>query len=78
MVDRAAEFWASPPGSLHPRTTVAEALNISVAKLERDTWLRQGLPIIRVGRQVRYRKADVVAYLEANTEHFSARNPDGG
>lgn len=42
---------------------VADYLRISPKTLERDRWLKQGLPFVKVGRAVRYRAADVAALI---------------
>jgi hypothetical protein len=62
------EFWSSPPQSLHKTGVVAEVIQVTAAKLERDRWLRQGIPCVRHGRQVRYRKSDIEKYLRAHTD----------
>jgi hypothetical protein len=63
--DKISALFASPPDSLHDRATVAAVLGISIAKLERDAWLGQGLPMVRIGRSVRYRKRAVEAFIAA-------------
>jgi hypothetical protein len=63
--DIISAFFDSPPDSLHDRATVAAVLGISIAKLERDAWLGQGLPMVRIGRCVRYRKRAVEAFIAA-------------
>lgn len=45
---------------------VAEFLKISTKKLERDRWMEQGLPFVRVGRAVRYRAEDIEAFIASN------------
>lgn len=62
------EFWSSPPQSLHKTETIAEVIQVTMAKLERDRWLKAGIPYVRHGRQVRYRRIDVENYLHAHTE----------
>jgi hypothetical protein len=66
--DIVSAFFASPPDSLHDRATVAAVLGISIAKLERDAWLGQGLPMVRIGGSVRYRKRAVDAFVAAGEE----------
>lgn len=56
-----AVFWASVPESLHPESTVAEVLSCSTAKLQTDRWKGRGIPFVRIGKLIRYRKADVLA-----------------
>jgi hypothetical protein len=38
----------------------------SVASIRRDRLLRQGCPYVKLGALVRYRRADVSAYIERN------------
>jgi Helix-turn-helix domain len=42
---------------------VAEMLHRSVKTLRNDRSLRRGIPYVKNGRQVRYRLADVLAYM---------------
>lgn len=46
----------------------ANYLGVSVKKLERDRWAGEGIPYVKVGRAVRYRAADVVAFLDRNLQ----------
>jgi hypothetical protein len=46
---------------------VAESLNVTISTLAQQRYRGIGLPYIRVGRAVRYRWADVQAYLDART-----------
>ncbi|HYQ36846.1 MAG TPA: helix-turn-helix domain-containing protein [Mycobacterium sp.] len=46
---------------------VAESLNVTTSTLAQQRYRGIGLPYIRVGRAVRYRWADVRAYLDART-----------
>lgn len=45
---------------------LAEYLHASVNSLANDRYMGVGVPFVRVGRRIRYRRLDVVAYLEAN------------
>jgi hypothetical protein len=45
----------------------------SVASVRRDRLLRQGCPYVKLGALVRYRPADVRAYIESRL-----RRPEGG
>jgi hypothetical protein len=45
----------------------ADYLGVSPKWLERDRWLGAKIPYVKVGRGVRYRAADVVAYVESNS-----------
>ncbi|WP_414695006.1 helix-turn-helix transcriptional regulator [Phenylobacterium sp.] len=58
------------PDRLLRTPEAAELLNVSVAFLERQRWLRAGPPHVRVsgasGRAVRYRRSDLLSWMEAN------------
>jgi hypothetical protein len=58
-------FEAAPDSALFDQRTVAAVYDCSTSKLERDRWAGTGIPYIKVGWQVRYRKADVLAALAA-------------
>lgn len=45
----------------------AEYLGVSHKWLERDRWIGAKIPYIKIGRGVRYRASDVVAYVEQNS-----------
>ena len=47
---------------------VSEMIGISQIKLKTDRMKLQGIPFVKIGRCVRYRKEDVSAYLEANRQ----------
>ena len=44
----------------------AEYLGFSEKKLERDRWCERRIPFVKMGRHVRYRATDLVAYVESN------------
>lgn len=46
----------------------AEILGVSPKWLERDRWAERRIPFVKIGRLVRYRAADVSAYIEANIQ----------
>lgn len=58
-------FDAAPDSALFDQITVAAVYDCSKAKLERDRWAGTGIPYVKLGWQVRYRKADVLAKLKA-------------
>ena len=60
----AQEFEASPPSALFSQIIVAAYLDCSEAKLERDRWAGGGIPYQKIGHLCRYRKADVMVFLE--------------
>jgi len=56
-------FYQAPDESLHPQATITAVLDCSEAKLERDRWVGVGIPFIKIGRSVKYRKTDVMEWL---------------
>lgn len=65
-IDRGAvleEFYNAPETALFSQQTISVIRQCSTAKLERDRWLGGGIPFIKFGRAVRYRKSDVLAWL---------------
>lgn len=62
-IELVQEFDRLPLAALAIQAQVAAFLNCSEAKLERDRWAGGGIAYHKVGRQVRYAKADVVAYV---------------
>lgn len=58
-----AEFYSAPETSLFNQIVVAQIRDCSTATMERDRWAGGGIPFIKIGRAVKYRKADVLAWL---------------
>lgn len=46
---------------------VADYIRASKQSLDQDRYLNRGLPYVRIGRKIRYRREDVLNHLEANT-----------
>ena len=63
-LDLINEYEFSPDSALFPQQTVAAILDCSLATLERDRWAGKGVPFIKIGRLVRYRKTDIRNWLE--------------
>jgi hypothetical protein len=59
-----AEFYSAPDTALFNQVTVAHVRDCSTATLERDRWAGGGIQFIKIGRAVKYRKADVLNWLE--------------
>lgn len=52
----------------------AKLLGVSKAFLDRDRWAGARIPFIRIGsRAVRYRQADLDAYIEAHVRHSTSQ-----
>lgn len=58
------EYEQAPESALFSQETVAAIRDCSLATLERDRWLGGGIPFMKIGRMVRYRKSDIRAWLE--------------
>lgn len=58
------EFELAPEVALFSQLTVAAIRDCSLATIERDRWAGTGIPFLKIGRAVRYRKADICAWLE--------------
>ncbi len=57
-------FWDAPMDALFNQKDIAKVLQISEAKLERDHWSNSGIRYLKLGKSVRYRKRDVLNWLE--------------
>lgn len=57
------EFESAPDNALFSQMTIAAVRQCSLATIERDRWAGTGVPFIKIGRLVRYRKSDVRAWL---------------
>ena len=58
------EYEHAPEWTLFNQETVAAIRNVSLATLERDRWAGTGIPFIKMGRLVRYRKSDIHTWLD--------------
>lgn len=58
------EFESAPDSALFSQMTIAAVRQCSIATIERDRWAGTGVPFIKIGRLVRYRKSVVRAWLE--------------
>lgn len=70
-LDLIKEYDTAPDSALFSQDTVAAILDCSLATIERDRWIGKGVPFSKFGRLVRYRKADIRAWLE---KHKSFRS----
>lgn len=59
-----SEFHNAPETALFNQSVVALIRDCSVKTIERDRWVGQGIPFIKIGRLVKYRKSDVLAWLD--------------
>jgi hypothetical protein len=61
------EYELAPDFALFAQETVAAIRGCSIAAIEHDRWLGIGVPFIKTGRLVRYRKKDIRSWLENHT-----------
>jgi len=65
------EFEAAPASTLFDQKTLAAVLDCSTQLLERNRWAGQGVTYIKIGRSVRYRKQDILDFLQQQKIHHS-------
>lgn len=58
------EFESAPDSMLFNQNTLAAILDCSTQLLERNRWAGVGVPYIKIGGKVLYRKSDVLAFLQ--------------
>lgn len=66
-----AEFDRAPDTALFNQVIIAHIRDCSIATLERDRWAGGGIPFIKIGRAVKYRKADVLSWLGKHQTQLS-------
>lgn len=70
--DILALFWNAPSAAVFDQNIVSIVTSRSIATLQRARWCGFGGPcFIKLGRSVRYRKSDVVGFLEASKPYQS-------
>lgn len=60
-------FWQAPDCALFDQKTLSIVLGFSLKWFERKRWEGEGIPFIKIGGKrgnVRYKKSDVLAFLE--------------
>lgn len=70
--DLRTEFWCAPDQALLNRQTTAVGLGYTVGWLEWAATNGGGPVLTKIGRSVRYRKADVLAWLQANSRRITS------
>lgn len=58
------EFEFAPDSMLFSQKTLAAVLDCSTQLLERNRWAGEGVPFLKIGRKVLYRKSDVLLFLQ--------------
>ena len=51
----------------------AEMVGRAVQTLRNDRFLRQGIPYVKLGRNIRYTLEDIIAYLDARKITFNSK-----
>lgn len=59
-----AECWAASRDALFAQPVVEAVLGVSAAWCERGRWVGYGPRFLKLGRLIRYRKGDVLTWLE--------------
>lgn len=59
-----SEFEFAPDSMLFNQNTLAAILDCSTQLLERNRWVGEGVPYLKIGRKVLYRKSDVLSFLQ--------------
>lgn len=63
-IDLISEYEIAPEWALFSQETIAAIRDCSLATIERDRWIGIGVPFIKMGRLVRYRKSDIQTWLQ--------------
>ena len=66
-------FWQSSSEALFTQKTVAAVLGLTEAWCERMRWCGGGPVFVKLGRSVRYRKSDLVAWI--NNREMTSTSP---
>lgn len=70
-IDLINEFEHAPESTLFGQRTLAAVLDCSTHLLEKNRWVGCGIPFLKIGRTVRYRKKDVLEYLAGQQTYHS-------
>ena len=70
--DKVRQFDEAPDGALFDQKIVAAKLDVSTAQLEKLRWAGGGVPFVKLGRSVKYRKTDVLEFIEARIFHSTS------
>lgn len=65
------EFEAASNSTMFSQNTIAAVLNCSTQLLERNRWAGAGIPYIKIGRKVLYRKSEVMDFLQQQKIYHS-------
>lgn len=65
------EFESAPQSALFSQQTIVAVLSCSTQLLERNRWAGSGVPYLKIGRKVLYRKSDVLDFLQQQKVYHS-------
>ena len=65
------EFESAPQSALFNQQTIAAVLSCSTQLLERNRWAGSGVPYLKIGRKVLYRKSDILNFLQQQKIYYS-------
>ncbi len=69
------EFDAASLDTLFDQTVTAAVRDCAESTLERDRWAGGGIPFLRIGRSIRYRKRDTLDWLSQFRPQTSTSDP---
>lgn len=67
-----AEFWAADLEVLLSRAVTAAGIDRSIGWMEMKACKGGGIPFLKNGKRVLYRKSDTLAWLEANSQKVTS------
>ncbi len=70
-IELLADFEQAPDTALFNQQTIAAVRDCSTATLERDRWAGSGIPFLKFGRSVKYRKSEVLTWLNTHVSRLS-------
>jgi excisionase family DNA binding protein len=68
-------MYLNPPETLLTARETAQYLRCSLRTLDRERADGRGIPYVRIGARIRYRRADVEAFVAAHVRPYSAPIP---
>ena len=71
------EFNAAPDTAWFGQATIAAVRRCSESTIERDRWSGGGVPFVKCGRSVRYRKGDILRWLAKHKPFKSTTEAQG-
>ena len=65
------EFESAPDSMLFNQNTLAAILDCSTQLLERNRWAGEGVPYLKIGGKVLYRKSEVLEFIQQHKVYRS-------